>query len=193
MQEYLVSVPCVGWPRCRLQGQGLFSQLFVMYEALPEPSLTRMSSIAKNAISMCTTAYLLVRHTKVTCLSIYLQVGYLGYVAFCDDSISGDVLMNFRPSLFSEAVKLGFVLSVALSFPLVIFPCRASLYTLLFTKVRKIRNWEYFRIFTMDYRLRSTIMWVAALFVAIFPDVHFPVDYWHQAVTVFLQPTVTNC
>ena len=62
-------------------------------------------------------------------------MGYFGYVAFCDEEVMGDILMNFRPTIFSEAVKMGFVLSVAVSFPLVIFPCRASLYTLLFSKV----------------------------------------------------------
>ena len=68
----------------------------------------------------------------VLCLG---QVGYFGYVAFCDEEIAGDILMNFRSTIFSEAVKLGFVMSVAVSFPLAIFPCRASIYTLLFAKV----------------------------------------------------------
>ena len=63
------------------------------------------------------------------------QVGYFGYVAFCDEEISGDVLMNFRPTLFSESVKMGFVLAVTTSFPLVIFPCRASIHTLLAARV----------------------------------------------------------
>jgi len=62
-------------------------------------------------------------------------VGFFGYVAFYDHEISGDVLMNFRPTLFSEIIKLGFVVSTVISFPLVIFPCRASIYTLLCTQV----------------------------------------------------------
>ena len=68
-------------------------------------------------------------------------MGYFGYVAFCDDDVSGDILMNFRPTIFSESIKMGFVLSVALSFPLIIYPCRASIYTLFFGKVRHIRIW----------------------------------------------------
>jgi hypothetical protein len=32
-------------------------------------------------------------------------------------------------------MKLGFVISVAVSFPLVIFPCRTSIHSLLFRKV----------------------------------------------------------
>ena len=62
-------------------------------------------------------------------------MGFFGYAAFCDYTIAGDILMNFKPSLFAEALKFGFVLSVAVSFPLVIFPCRASIQTLLFAPV----------------------------------------------------------
>ena len=40
-------------------------QLFVMYDALPEPSIKRMNSISKNAISLCTGVYLMVK-THVT-------------------------------------------------------------------------------------------------------------------------------
>ena len=76
---------------------------------------------------------------KLHNILIYLlQVGFFGYMAFCDEAISGDILVNFRPTIFSEAVKLGFVMSVAVSFPLVIFPCRTSIHTLLFAKVRSL-------------------------------------------------------
>nr|CAD7426981.1 unnamed protein product [Timema monikensis] len=50
--------------------------------------------------------------------------------------VKRNILMNFSPSLMSDVIKLGFVLSVAVSFPLVIFPCRASLYSLLFRRVQ---------------------------------------------------------
>lgn len=92
-----------------------------MYKNLPEPTPSKMDMIVKNAINICT--------------SVYLMVGYFGYVAFSSEEISGDVLVNFTPTIFSGALKLGFVFSVALSFPLVIFPCRASVYSLIFAKV----------------------------------------------------------
>lgn len=71
----------------------------------------------------------------ITYFITYFQVGCFGYIAFYDDEITGDVLMNFRPTFFSELIKLGFVMSTVISFPLVIFPCRASIYTLLFAPV----------------------------------------------------------
>ena len=72
--------------------------------------------------------------------SCCVQVGYFGYVAFCDEKITGDILLIFRPTIFSESVKLGFVIAIAASFPLVIFPLRAAIFTLLFFKVRSMRD-----------------------------------------------------
>jgi len=46
--------------------------------------------------------------------------------------------MSFTPTLTSDVIKMGFVLSVAVSFPLAIFPCRASLFSLLFKRVNLI-------------------------------------------------------
>lgn len=42
--------------------------------------------------------------------------------------------MNFRPSLANDAITIGFILSIACSFPLVIFPCRAALKSFLHPK-----------------------------------------------------------
>ena len=60
------------------------------------------------------------------------SVGFFGIIAFHDRDVVGDVLLSFRPSIMGEAIKLGFVLSVAVSFPLVIFPCRLSINRLVF-------------------------------------------------------------
>ena len=64
--------------------------------------------------------------------------------------ITGNVLMSFTPTLMSDVIKMGFVLAVAVSFPLVIFPCRASLFSLLFKRV----NLNISFLCTMD------IMWL---------------------------------
>lgn len=100
------------------------TQLFVIYDALPEPSLKHINSVIRSSV--------------VLCACVYFTVGFFGYVAFYDHEIFGDVLMNFRPTLFSEIMKLGFVISTVISFPLVIFPCRASIYTLLCTQRHSI-------------------------------------------------------
>ncbi|XP_049779429.1 putative sodium-coupled neutral amino acid transporter 10 [Schistocerca cancellata] len=96
------------------------TQLFEIYESLYNASLDRMNDVIKAAINMCT--------------GVYICVGFFGYVAFCTQNFTGNILMSFAPTTSSEIFKLGFVLSVAVSFPLVIFPCRASLYSLLFRR-----------------------------------------------------------
>ncbi|XP_066291357.1 putative sodium-coupled neutral amino acid transporter 10 isoform X2 [Branchiostoma lanceolatum] len=95
------------------------TQLFVLYGALDEPSVKRMNNIVQDAINMVG--------------SIYLCVGFFGYVAFCE-LVKGDVLLNFSSTFMAEVVKMGFCLSVAVSFPLMIFPCRQSIDTLFFRK-----------------------------------------------------------
>lgn len=97
------------------------TQLFEIYETIPNVSLEKMNEVVRGALNICTL--------------VYLCVGFFGYIAFCTQSFTGNILMSFEPSLSSEMIKMGFFFSVAFSFPLVIFPCRASLNSLLFRRV----------------------------------------------------------
>lgn len=98
-------------------------QIFEIYESLPNPNLDKMNQIIKAAVNICT--------------GVYIMVGVFGYIAFSDQNFTGNILLSFAPTFINEIIKLGFVLSVAFSFPLVIFPCRASLYSLIYHKVSK--------------------------------------------------------
>uniref|UniRef100_A0A8D8TBK6 Sodium-coupled neutral amino acid transporter 10 n=1 Tax=Cacopsylla melanoneura TaxID=428564 RepID=A0A8D8TBK6_9HEMI len=97
------------------------TQLFDIFESTPNLSLDRMNQYIGSAINMCT--------------GVYMSVGFFGYIAYYKlANLSGNVLLSFTPNPSSEIIKFGFVLSVAVSFPLVIFPCRASIYSFLFRK-----------------------------------------------------------
>lgn len=96
-------------------------QIFEIYESLPTQTIDKMNYIVKHGTGICTI--------------VYICVGFFGYVAFNDQQFSGNVLLNLTPSLASDIIQMGFVLSVAVSFPLVVFPCRASLYSLLYHRV----------------------------------------------------------
>ncbi|KAE8573627.1 hypothetical protein A483_HHAL012046, partial [Halyomorpha halys] len=79
-----------------------------------------MNSVVRSATNMVT--------------MFYISVGFFGYIAYCDQSFSGNLMMNFSKVITSDVIKIGFLMSVAVSFPLVIFPCRASIHSLLFSK-----------------------------------------------------------
>ncbi|XP_020803314.1 putative sodium-coupled neutral amino acid transporter 10 [Drosophila serrata] len=95
-------------------------QLFEVFESINNQSLDKLNGIVRNATWICT--------------FVYISVGFFGYVAFCTHTFSGNILVNLSTSFGSDIIKIGFVLSIAFSFPLVIFPCRASIYSLLYRK-----------------------------------------------------------
>ena len=68
------------------------------------------------------------------CAATYIIVGIFGYVALSHTDLGGNVLTAYEPSMIIRVIKIGFGISVALSFPLVIFPCRTAIHSLLFPK-----------------------------------------------------------
>ncbi|XP_067673576.1 solute carrier family 38 member 10-like isoform X1 [Haliotis asinina] len=102
---------------------GCQTQLFLLYDSLPEPTLKSINGVTSSAVNLCAVAYLL--------------VGFFGYIAFYDKDIGGDIITLFPSTFFADMMKLLFVVSIAVTFPLIIFPCRASLYTLLFPQQKQ--------------------------------------------------------
>lgn len=97
------------------------TQLFEMYQILPNLSLEKLNNLVRVAVTICTW--------------VYIFVGSFGYIAFFGKPFGGNILLSFSPSNATDLIKIGFVFSVVFSFPLVIFPCRASLHSLFYRKV----------------------------------------------------------
>lgn len=98
-------------------------QLFEIFDTVNEPSLKRMNFVVSRAVHLCS--------------AVYFMMGFFGYVAFYRETIPGNILVKVSPSLLSQVVKLGFIATLVVSFPLCLFPCRTSLHSLLFKRGSK--------------------------------------------------------
>lgn len=91
-------------------------------------TIKRDNSIIKKAIYMCS--------------FVYIIVGLLGYMAFHEQTLYGNILLAFPPSLTTTLTKVGFIVTLLMSFPLCLFPCRTSFHSLTVGKMRKSANFQ---------------------------------------------------
>ncbi|CAI4227661.1 unnamed protein product [Auanema sp. JU1783] len=93
------------------------TQLFCVMQCMKDPSAQKVEIVVSSAINFCS--------------AMYAAVGLFGYVAFFAKDLHGDVLVELESSFLTEMLKLAFMLSIALSIPLMLFPTRSAMYNLL--------------------------------------------------------------
>lgn len=141
---------------------GCQTQLFLLYDSMDDPTLKSINYIVSSAVNTCSGAYLL--------------VGFFGYVTFCDSDITGDIINDVPSSFTTDLLKLGFVISIAITFPLIIFPCRSCLYTLLFPQRPKVSEDMEERpvLPEIHFKVLTVLIVLSAVVTGIFvPNVEF--------------------
>lgn len=105
-------------------------------------SIKRDNSIIEKAIYLCS--------------FVYLTVGLLGYMAFHEQTLYGNLLLAFQPSLTTTLTKIGFIITLLMSFPLCVFPCRTSVYSLTIGKLKKSGNFQQLPMSTLTQTSSNT-------------------------------------
>uniref|UniRef100_A0A1X7VE06 Amino acid transporter transmembrane domain-containing protein n=1 Tax=Amphimedon queenslandica TaxID=400682 RepID=A0A1X7VE06_AMPQE len=78
---------------------------------------------------------------------VYGSAALFGHIAFSGSGVKGDVLANFDDGLLAQLTRIGFVLSVVVSFPFMVNPCRSTVYSFLYGKTENyISNPKHFYI-----------------------------------------------
>ncbi|KAJ1363885.1 hypothetical protein KIN20_023844 [Parelaphostrongylus tenuis] len=92
------------------------TQLFCVIDCIHDSSISRVDGVVSGAVNFCS--------------ALYAGVGLFGYVAFFSRTLHGDVLVELESSFLTQLLKLAFMLSIAISIPLMLFPARIALFNL---------------------------------------------------------------
>ncbi|KAK6043168.1 hypothetical protein COOONC_19326, partial [Cooperia oncophora] len=122
------------------------TQLFCVIDCIRDASVSRVDAVVSGAVNFCS--------------AMYAGVGTFGYVAFFSRSLHGDVLVELESSFLTQLLKLAFMLSIAISIPLMLFPARIALFNL----VLRPRNCELPVSHAMRYSTFHVLTFVILLF-----------------------------
>ncbi|KAB7503699.1 putative sodium-coupled neutral amino acid transporter 10 [Armadillidium nasatum] len=121
------------------------SNVFEIYDSIPDPDVIKMKSVVSQAVNIC--------------CALYIGVGFLGYVAFVDTDITGNVILKFPISNMTDCITIFFVFSLAISFPLMMFPCRTSIHSLVYKRgIRETTGTDLFENTQVSYDIVGNYM-----------------------------------
>ncbi|KRZ15771.1 60 kDa heat shock protein, mitochondrial [Trichinella pseudospiralis] len=156
-----------------------------LFTVVGELSLRRFLSINKiitGAVNVCCSLYLLVRlliffliHYSIDLF--FLLTAIFGYVSYQDD-VSGNILLSLKAGVFNELVEFAFLLSLAVSYPLLLYPCRHTVCSLLehfnilsvnhFAQGNQLKNFRFRWL-----SITISIVFISAALASISPNVEY--------------------
>ncbi|KRZ11779.1 60 kDa heat shock protein, mitochondrial [Trichinella zimbabwensis] len=98
-----------------------------------------------------------------------VNTAIFGYVSYQDD-ISGNILLSLKPGVFNELVEFAFLLSLAVSYPLLLYPCRHTniLSVNHFAQGNQLKNFRFRWL-----SITISIVFISAALASISPNVEY--------------------
>ncbi|CAP38779.2 Protein CBG22126 [Caenorhabditis briggsae] len=151
-QGFLTCLPIVCMAMC------CQTQLFPVISCIKDATTDRVDYVVSNSINICA--------------AMYAAVGVFGYVAFYSHELHGDVLVQFPPTIVTQSLKLAFLLSIAVSIPLMMFPARTALFCLILRDKDSIHHTVDLEKFTF-HLLTAVILIFNTVLAILTPNVEF--------------------
>jgi len=117
---------------------------------------------------------------------VYIYVGFFGYSLFQED-VKGNMLLNFPRDNILQLTKLGFAMSVIVGFPLMIYPCRQSIFTCFVQQTLAKPTYETLATETAESPVTFIPDNVFKMITAVIVFLTMTVAYFIQDVEVVLQ------
>ncbi|CAI2321376.1 unnamed protein product [Caenorhabditis sp. 36 PRJEB53466] len=151
-QGFLTCLPIVCMAMC------CQTQLFPVISCIKDATTDRVDYVVSQSINICA--------------GMYAAVGVFGYVAFYSHELHGDVLVQFPPTVVTQSMKLAFLLSIAVSIPLMMFPARTALFCLILRDKDSVAHTVDLEKFTFHI-LTAIILIVNTVLAILTPNVEF--------------------
>lgn len=134
------------------------SQLFIIYSTMADPPVERMRGIMMKMLSIVASIYALVGVLGYSSFHAEIKGTLIVKECFIVSKLilkwelkwpvktnhriknSGNMLLNYKSDKVLQLIKLGFAMSVVVGFPLMIYPCRQSIFTLFFAGSKPTYN-----------------------------------------------------
>ncbi|KRZ91760.1 60 kDa heat shock protein, mitochondrial [Trichinella sp. T8] len=98
-----------------------------------------------------------------------VNTAIFGYVSYQDD-VSGNILLSLKPGVFNELVEFAFLVSLAVSYPLLLYPCRYTniLSVNHFAQGNQLKNYRFRWL-----SITISIVFFSAALASISPNVEY--------------------
>ncbi|TKR93825.1 hypothetical protein L596_008207 [Steinernema carpocapsae] len=149
-------LPCVPIIAMALSCQ---MQIFCVADCIPKVTPSKVDYVVGGAVNLCS--------------MMYAAVGTFGYIAYSHESkLHGDILLYLPSSFLTQLLKIAFMLSVAASIPLMLFPTRNALHNLLVESGMK--DFTSSSIPAANFYVYSFgILFINLIFAVLVPNVEF--------------------